>query len=411
MVIAKITSGSVETPAGIDKGFYKNALEAFHQLNVAYEKGEPEDKTATAWLGEQFTTLERNRSAFSDLENEVLLGEKEMMAAVAVVIFDRNGVQPLDETSRRNVLKKYRKAKLKVAQLLKVDDNLSASTDDIAKNMEILQLANQGNKSIEQGNKSTRVPIIVDGELVRRFIKDMESLGLQKTNPDELFFEHLQAPGFSIQLAGKNPDEMTGAMIDLSYESRNFSMGRGTIAGLIGILLEKEKSSEAIEWLNKQFVEAEINIRQRIQPQESKLEIEDIAIGFIPPTSLDKFNATVLIYKSENQSELKFATPNEINATNEFGVIELARKAGEGDLESVKKLLANGADPNLSTGDGEPPLLCAVRTSRDQVVKILLEAGANPNYKSKEGVTPLQIAKGQGANVTIQHLLEYGATE
>jgi len=126
MVVAKIMSGSVETSAGIDKEFYKNALKAFNQLNVAYEKGEPDDKTATAWLDEQFSMLEKNRSAFSDMENEVIMGEREMMAAVALIVFDRKGIQPLDENSRRNVVENYGKARVKVANLLGVKGDSSS---------------------------------------------------------------------------------------------------------------------------------------------------------------------------------------------------------------------------------------------------------------------------------------------
>ncbi|WP_257206019.1 ankyrin repeat domain-containing protein [Bacillus cereus] len=50
-------------------------------------------------------------------------------------------------------------------------------------------------------------------------------------------------------------------------------------------------------------------------------------------------------------------------------------------------LLKQGADPNLYEGNGEPPLIWAARSNRDNEVKILLEAGANPNVKSAGGIT------------------------
>lgn len=112
-------------------------------------------------------------------------------------------------------------------------------------------------------------------------------------------------------------------------------------------------------------------------------------------------------YDKENASD----NPGDVNATNEYGVTKLAKASGEGNIDLVKELLSQGADPNLYKGMGEPALLWAVRSNQDNIVKILLDAGANPNFKSKEGVTPLMIAKENGANVILIYLEEYGATE
>lgn len=76
-------------------------------------------------------------------------------------------------------------------------------------------------------------------------------------------------------------------------------MGVGNIAGLIGILLDKDRSKKAIGWLNKQFYDDEVSVRQGKKPQESKLELDGIVIDFFPPTSLDKLSATVLVYGAE----------------------------------------------------------------------------------------------------------------
>lgn len=114
-------------------------------------------------------------------------------------------------------------------------------------------------------------------------------------------------------------------------------------------------------------------------------------------------------FKKEDNSSVLSVSSDSINEIDDYGVTKLARVSGEGDIEGVKGLLKQGADPNLYEGHGEPPLIWAARSNQDNIVKILLEAGANPNIKSANGTTPLMIAKEEGANVIIKYLLEYGA--
>ncbi|KXI51977.1 MULTISPECIES: ankyrin repeat domain-containing protein [Bacillus cereus group] len=114
-------------------------------------------------------------------------------------------------------------------------------------------------------------------------------------------------------------------------------------------------------------------------------------------------------FKKEDNSSVLLVSSDSINEIDDYGVTKLARVSGEGDIEGVKGLLKQGADPNLYEGNGEPPLIWAARSNQDNIVKILLEAGANPNIKSANGITPLMIAKEEGANVIIKYLLEYGA--
>ncbi|MGE6402243.1 ankyrin repeat domain-containing protein [Bacillus cereus] len=272
----------------------------------------------------------------------------------------------------------------------------------------------------------------VNGDLIRKFIDSAEFLGLQKAKPDKLFFTHLQAPGFSIQLEGENPDKMTGAMIDISYESKNASMGRGIIASLLSLLLNEEDKRQASLWVDKQLVEAERSLKKGIKPEETQLKVDKLILDFFPPTTLDNLNATLLIFATDTKEELKESVnlapkdkkersskeeasliepDSSPNSVDDYGVTKLARASGEGNIDLVKQLLKQGADPNLYEGHGEPPLIWAARSSKDNVVKILLEAGANPNVKSAGGITPLMIAKEEGANVTIKYLLEHGAEE
>ncbi len=99
----------------------------------------------------------------------------------------------------------------------------------------------------------------------------------------------------------------------------------------------------------------------------------------------------------------------DINATTTLGFTPLLFAAREGDLESTKLLLDNGADPNTRVGverDTDKTdlmglqdstklsaLHIAVQRGHGEVAALLLERGADPNY-ADPGWTPLHWATG-----------------
>ena len=62
------------------------------------------------------------------------------------------------------------------------------------------------------------------------------------------------------------------------------------------------------------------------------------------------------------------------------------------DLESVKILLAAGADVNQTTGYGWSPLLVATQNRHYKLAAYLLDHGANPDLANNGGWTPLYLA-------------------
>ncbi|HEY0039201.1 MAG TPA: ankyrin repeat domain-containing protein [Flavisolibacter sp.] len=62
------------------------------------------------------------------------------------------------------------------------------------------------------------------------------------------------------------------------------------------------------------------------------------------------------------------------------------------DIEQVKAFLQNGANPNMTDGEGDPLLLNAVLYSSAQVIELLLQNGAKPNSINKDGETALMWA-------------------
>ena len=95
------------------------------------------------------------------------------------------------------------------------------------------------------------------------------------------------------------------------------------------------------------------------------------------------------------------------------GETPLHDAAFAGDVETVKALLAAGADPNARDVGGRTPLHGAVwppKTAAPAVVGALLEAGADPNARDVDGRTPLHLAAGFNDNpAVVGALLDAGA--
>jgi ankyrin repeat protein len=96
-------------------------------------------------------------------------------------------------------------------------------------------------------------------------------------------------------------------------------------------------------------------------------------------------------------------------AVDRFGRTQLWWAAEDGRLDEVKRLLAQGADPNAGDLDGETALHAAARWGRMDIVQALLAAGANPSVKALYGVTPLQLSVQSGELAVARTLLRYKA--
>ncbi|XP_024522828.1 protein DOG1-like 3 [Selaginella moellendorffii] len=81
----------------------------------------------------------------------------------------------------------------------------------------------------------------------------------------------------------------------------------------------------------------------------------------------------------------------------------------EGNVNTLRKVLARGADPSAADSDGRTALHMAASKGHSECVDMLINAGANVNKKDNFGMTPLLAALKGGHDVAADLLVEKGA--
>lgn len=88
----------------------------------------------------------------------------------------------------------------------------------------------------------------------------------------------------------------------------------------------------------------------------------------------------------------------------ETAALMVASEAGRTD--TVRRLLAEGADVNAQETSGATPLMVAALCGHTDVVRLLLEHGADVNVEDPDGVTALMMLAQQGHTEIVELLLE-----
>ncbi|MFJ1547202.1 ankyrin repeat domain-containing protein [Streptomyces sp. NPDC088246] len=89
----------------------------------------------------------------------------------------------------------------------------------------------------------------------------------------------------------------------------------------------------------------------------------------------------------------------------------LAAAAGDGHVELLQRLLAQGADPDTRDPDGATPLYLAAVQGENRCAELLLAAGALPNAESRgwRSGLPLAAAATKANLSLVELLLRHGA--
>jgi ankyrin repeat protein len=102
------------------------------------------------------------------------------------------------------------------------------------------------------------------------------------------------------------------------------------------------------------------------------------------------------------------ANPNTTSAKKGWSPLMIA--AQRGDLEAVRELLKRGADPNLKAPDGQTALLLAAYDGRATVLETLLDkSGANVATQLPDAATALHLSAQEGHAEAVKVLLKHGA--
>lgn len=114
LFIAYKVGSSPSVPEGIEEKHYEQALGAFHELNVAFEKGEYPSHDVISWVTDHASIIERDASDYTEKEIYINGQLTKMLLGVG-------SIQDFGEN--RGFEEQVYEARSNLADVLEVDEN------------------------------------------------------------------------------------------------------------------------------------------------------------------------------------------------------------------------------------------------------------------------------------------------
>jgi ankyrin repeat protein len=102
------------------------------------------------------------------------------------------------------------------------------------------------------------------------------------------------------------------------------------------------------------------------------------------------------------------STRNSRTNSEEAGM-NLIEAAGSGNVETVKRLLEQGVDVNVSSANGVTPLIAAAYNNQIEIAELLIDAGADFNVKDDTQQSAYLISTSDGYLDLLRLTLSAGA--
>lgn len=101
----------------------------------------------------------------------------------------------------------------------------------------------------------------------------------------------------------------------------------------------------------------------------------------------------------------------DVNGRTRSGSYALNAAAVENEIDVIRVLLDNNADPNVRNGQGDTPLICATKYAggKAATVQMLVEAGSDLGVRDNSGKSALDYAKSKGQQEAIAILERAGS--
>lgn len=183
---------------------------------------------------------------------------------------------------------------------------------------------------------------------------------------------------------------------------------RGTSSGhAIALSFKRNNKQEIISYriFDPNFGEIEIQDKDKFNKLLKALS-ENYPMTSCNVLDIEQYlNENGFVKNTNYKKEDKYILQIQANQKNISHL--LLHAAERGDIEFLKRILAQGADVNIRTLDHYTPLHIACENGYKDTVKVLLENGANIEAVTNEGVTPLYITCQLGLKDIAALLLEH----